>query len=75
MNTHFRRFKMLSLQIMTGDALKDDVNNPTSCFLRILMTFCVFVGLHDVNQHCVEHRTVEIAIIYVTPVFVRPRYI
>ena len=34
MNTHFKRLKMLSLQIMTGDALKDDVNNPTSCFFE-----------------------------------------
>ena len=34
MNTHFRRFKMLSLRTMAGEALKDDANKPTSCFLK-----------------------------------------
>ena len=30
MNTNFRRFKMLALQTMAGDALKDDVIDATS---------------------------------------------
>ena len=32
MNTNFQRFKMLALQTMAGDELKDDVNNATSSF-------------------------------------------
>ena len=46
---------MLALRTMASDAFKDDVNNVTSCFKRNLMTFCVFVGLYDGNQYCVEH--------------------
>ena len=42
MNTHFRRFKMLALRTMAGDALKDDVNDTTSIF-KGLMTFCMRV--------------------------------
>ena len=30
MNTHFRRFKMLTLRTMAGDTLKDYVNDVTS---------------------------------------------
>ena len=40
---------------MAGDALKDDVNDATSCFKKILMTFCVRLSLYDGNQHCVVH--------------------
>ena len=32
MNTHFRRFKMLALQTMAGEELKNDDTNATSCF-------------------------------------------
>ena len=55
MDTYFKRFKMLALRKMAGDLLKDDVNDATSCFEKILMMFCVCVGLYDGNQHCVEH--------------------
>ena len=30
MHTHFRRFKMLALRTMAGDALKEGVNDATS---------------------------------------------
>ena len=55
MIAHFRRFKMLALRPMTGDALKDGVNDATSLFKRVLMTFCMCVGLYDDKQHCVDH--------------------
>ena len=46
---------MLALRTMAGDAVKDDANDATSIFKRILMTFCMCVSLYDGNQHCVEH--------------------
>ena len=46
---------MLALRTMAGDALKDDVN-----FLRILVTFCMCVGLYYGNQHCVEQPQLNI---------------
>ena len=46
---------MLALRTMAGDELKDDVNNATSSFKRSSITFLVYVGLHDPNQHCIEH--------------------
>ena len=55
MNTNFRIFKMLALQTMACDALKDDVNDATLIFLRILMMFRMCVGLYDRNQRCVEY--------------------
>ena len=55
MNTNFRRFKMLALRTMAGDALKVDVKDVTLIFQRIFMTFCMYVGLYDGNKHCVEH--------------------
>ena len=55
MNTHFGRFKLLALRTMAGDKLKDDVNNATSSFKRISMTFCMCVCLYDRNQLCIEH--------------------
>ena len=56
LNTNFRRFKMLALRTMAGDALKDDV----IFFLRILVTFCMCVGLYYGNQHCVEQPQLNI---------------
>ena len=35
--------------------MKDDVNNSTLLLKRRSMTFCMCVGLHDPNQHCIEH--------------------
>ena len=55
MNTKIRRFKTLALQTMAGDALKVDVNDATSIFKRICMTFCMCVSLYDGNKHYVEH--------------------
>ena len=55
MNTNFRRFLMLALRTMAGDALKVDVNDAMSFFQISLMMFCMCVGLSDRNQHCVEH--------------------
>ena len=55
MNTNVRRFKMLAFRTMAGDALKDDVKDATSICERILMTFCMSVGLYDGNPLCVEH--------------------
>ena len=55
MNTHFRRFKTLALRTMADDAFKVDVNDATSIFLRIFMTFCMCLSLYDGNKHCVEH--------------------
>ena len=40
---------------MAGKALKDDANDATYFFKRILMTFCMCVDLYNGNQHCVEH--------------------
>ena len=34
MNTNFRRFKTLAFQTMAGDALKVDVSDATSTFLK-----------------------------------------
>ena len=62
MNTQFKRFKMLALQTMAGEGLKNDANNATSCFWRILMTYFVSVGSYNGNQNCVEHLIVETAI-------------
>ena len=42
-----RRFKTLALRTMAGDALKVDVNNGTSNFKRLCMTFCMCVSLYD----------------------------
>ena len=47
MSTNFRRFKMLALRTMAGEALKDEVNDATSFVKRNLMTICVCVGLYD----------------------------
>ena len=55
METNFGRFKMLALRTLAGDELKDDVNNPTYCFKRSLVTFCMCVDLYDRNQHRTEH--------------------
>ena len=55
MNTNFRRFKTLALPTMAGDALKVEINDETSSFWRICMTFCICVSLYDGNKHCVEH--------------------
>ena len=45
MNTNYGRFKMITLRIMAGDELKDDVNNTTSTLKRSSMTFCMCVCL------------------------------
>ena len=55
MDTHFGRFKMLSLRTMAGDEVKDDVNKVTSSFKKSSMTFCMCVYLYDHNQLCIEH--------------------
>ena len=55
MNSNFRRFKTLALRTAAGGALKVDVNDATSNFERICMTFCMFLSLYDGNEHCVEH--------------------
>ena len=55
MDTNFRRFKTLALRTMAGDALKVDVNDATSSFLKIYLTFCMCVSLYDGNKHCVQH--------------------
>ena len=55
MNSNFRKFKMLALRTTAGGALKVDVNDATSNFERICMTFCMFLSLYDGNEHCVEH--------------------
>ena len=55
MNTNVERFKMLALQTMAGDELKDDVNNATSSYKRSSMTFCMCICLYDRNQLCIEH--------------------
>ena len=47
MNTNFRRFKMIALRTMAGDALKDDVNDAGSIFLEDfdnVLHVCRFVG-------------------------------
>ena len=54
MDTNFGRFRMLTLRTMAGVELTDDVNNATSSFKRRSMTFCMRVGLYDLNQHCIE---------------------
>ena len=54
MDTNFGRFRMLALRTMADEELKDDVNNATSFFKRRSMTFCMCVGLYDLNQHCIE---------------------
>ena len=55
MDTNFKRFKTLASRTMAGDALKVDVNNATSNFKRICITFCMFASSNDGNKHCVEH--------------------
>ena len=55
MNANFRRFEMLALGTMTGDALKDDISDATSLFSGVGWRFA-FVGLCDGDQYCVEHQ-------------------
>ena len=55
MKTNFRKFKTLAVRKMAGDALKVDVNDATSNFRRICMTFCMCKSLYDGNKHWVEH--------------------
>ena len=55
MDTNIGGFRMLALRTMASDALTDDVNNATSSFKRSSMTFCMRVGLYDLNKHCIEH--------------------
>ena len=55
MDKDFGRLKMLASWTMVGDELKADVINATSSFKRYSMMFCMFVGLYDRHQHCIEH--------------------
>ena len=55
MNKNCRRFKMLALQTMAGDALEADVNDATSIFFWTFTMFCMCVSLYDGNKRCVEH--------------------
>ena len=55
MDTNFGRYKMLALQIMAGDEVKDDINNVTSSFKKSLMTFCMCVYLYYHSKLCIEH--------------------
>ena len=52
METNFGRFKMLALQTLAGEELKNDVNNAMLFFKSSSMTFCICVGLYDRNHHC-----------------------
>ena len=47
--------KTLALRTMADDVLKVDVNDATSIFSRVFMTFCKCVSLFDGNKHCVEY--------------------
>ena len=46
MSTNFRRFKMIVLRTMAGDALKDDVNDATPFLddFDDVLHVCGFVG-------------------------------
>ena len=48
-------FKMLALRTMSGDELKDGVNNATS-FLEEFDYVLHVCGFVRQNQHCIEHK-------------------
>ena len=56
MDTNIGRFKMASDELKNELKMnKDDLSNAMSFFMRSSMTFCMFVGLYDRNQHCIEN--------------------
>ena len=55
MDTNFGRYKMLALQTMADDEVKDDVNNVMSSFQKSSMTFCMCVYLYDHSKLCIDH--------------------
>ena len=63
------------MRTMAEDVLKDDINDATSFFQRILVTFCMCVGLYNMEISIVyKTRAVETAIKHFTS-FVWPRHI